>query len=115
MSKDESLKHMADLLRQGATLLDLQCPLCNTPLFRLKNGEMYCSSCKKIVVKEEKEVSKTTRKQVIASLNQTICRKIEEVNSLILKEEDQEKISVLLKNLVTWLDALERIRRLERV
>ena len=115
MSRDESLERMAELLRQGATLLDIQCPLCNTPLFRLSSGEMYCSACQKIVVKEEKEFLKTTRKQVVASLNKTACRKIEELDSLIFKEKDQEKISVLLKNLVTWLDALERIRRLEKM
>ena len=115
MSRDESLERMAELLRRGATLLDVQCPLCNTPLFRLSSGEMYCSTCQKMVVKEEKELLKTTHKQVITSLNKTVCQKIEELDSLIFKEKDQEKISVLLKNLVTWLDALERIRRLEKM
>jgi len=114
MSGDEALKRMADLLRQGATLLDIECPVCHSPIFKLKSGEMYCATCQKIV-REEKEVTKTTQGVLMDSLNRTILKKLEELNSLIVAESDQERLAALLKNLAMWLDALERVRRLEKL
>ena len=53
---------MADLLRQGATLTDLSCPVCASPLFRLKDGTLWCAKCEKkvIVVKEGEEPEKAS-------------------------------------------------------
>ncbi len=51
MSDDRTkLRSMADLLRSGATLTSLACPVCSSPLFRLKNGELWCAQCEKKVV-----------------------------------------------------------------
>ena len=111
VSEDEGLKRMTRLLLQGATLLDIPCPACSSPLFKLKSGELYCSNCQKRVVRAE-EAPKVSQNAVIDSLNQTICRKLMELNELITKEEDQERLGVYLKNLVSWLEALEKARRL---
>ncbi len=48
---------MADLLRQGATLTDLSCPACASPLFRLKDGSLWCANDEKkvVIVKEGEE------------------------------------------------------------
>ena len=115
MTGNETLKRMADLLKQGATLLDVQCPNCNTPLFRLSDGKMYCSACQKHVVRGVNEVTKTTQNSVVNSLNQTIFNKLDELNSMIGNEKDQEKITVLLNNLVKLLEASERIRHLKEM
>ncbi|MCW8801964.1 MAG: hypothetical protein OQK81_01255, partial [Candidatus Bathyarchaeota archaeon] len=50
----ESIKVMADLLRQGATLTQFSCPACSSPLFKLKNKDIWCVKCQKkvIIVKE---------------------------------------------------------------
>jgi len=112
MSKDEGLKRMTHLLLQGATLLNIPCPACDSPLFKLKSGELYCPNCQKHVVKAEEEALKVSQNAVINSLNQTICRKLAELNELITKEENQERLSVYLKNLVSWLEALEKTKRL---
>jgi len=55
--KSDKIRLMAELLRSGATLTDLSCPVCASPLFRLKSGELWCAQCQKkvIVVKEEEE------------------------------------------------------------
>ena len=52
--EDTPIKRMADLLRQGATLTDLSCPVCASPLFRLKDGTLWCEQDQKkvIIVKE---------------------------------------------------------------
>ena len=52
-NKDEA-KIMAGLLRSGNTMLNLACPVCNNPLFRNKNNEIFCPICnKKVIVKKE--------------------------------------------------------------
>jgi len=111
VSEDEGLKRMTRLLLQGATLLDVPCPACDSPLFKLKSGELYCPNCQKRVVRAE-EAPKVSQNAVIDSLNQIICRKLMELNELITKEEDQERLGVYLKNLVSWLEALEKTKRL---
>lgn len=111
VGENKGLNRMTHLLRQGATLLDISCPACDFPLFKLKSGELYCPNCQKRVVRAE-EASTISQSAVIDSLNQTICRKLMELNDLITKEEDQERLSVYLKNLVSWLEALEKTKRL---
>ncbi len=51
---------MADLLTQGATLTDLACPVCASPLFRLKDGTLWCANDEKkvVIVKEGEEPPK---------------------------------------------------------
>ncbi len=112
MGKEEDLKRMTNLLRQGATLLSISCPACGSPLFRLRSGELYCPVCQKRVVRAEKEALRLSQSEIISSLNRTICRKLMELNELIMKEEDQERLSIYLKNLISWLEALEKAQRL---
>ncbi len=50
-----AIKRMADFLRQGAKMLNINCPECNNPLFKLKNSEIFCPSCQKKVVTEKQE------------------------------------------------------------
>ena len=38
---DKHIKRMADLLLKGATLTDLACPVCGSPLFRLKEIDLH--------------------------------------------------------------------------
>ncbi len=46
LEKKESLsKKMANLLAQGAAMLDLSCPACDSILFRLKSSMVYCPNC----------------------------------------------------------------------
>ncbi|RLG83278.1 MAG: hypothetical protein DRO18_08050 [Thermoprotei archaeon] len=38
-SREELIRKMTELLRSGAIMLDQACPLCGSPLFRLRSGE----------------------------------------------------------------------------
>lgn len=56
-NKDEA-KIMAGLLRDGHTMLNLACPLCNNPLFRNKENEIFCPICnKKVIIEKEDTVA----------------------------------------------------------
>ena len=47
-------KIMAGLLRTGNTMLNLACPLCNNPLFRNKENEIFCPICnRKVIIEKE--------------------------------------------------------------
>ncbi|TFG23146.1 MAG: hypothetical protein EU532_13740 [Promethearchaeota archaeon] len=47
---------MADLLREGYTMLNQACPNCRNPIFRSRSGDMFCPTCNKPVVFYEKNV-----------------------------------------------------------
>jgi UPF0148 protein len=56
--KNQKIQRMALFLREGNTLLSEQCPQCNSPLFKMKSGEIYCASCDKkvLIVKDEEQI-----------------------------------------------------------
>jgi len=45
-----AIKRMTELLRGGATMLGEHCPLCGSPLFRLRSGEIVCPVHGRVVV-----------------------------------------------------------------
>ena len=108
---------MTDLLRQGATLTELPCPACSSPLFKLRSGDLWCAQCQKrvIVVKEGESPIKATSSMLLTSLESTLLTKIQEVERRIREEADVEKLQGLGGILSTLLESLERIRRLKRV
>ena len=110
---DESVKAMADLLRRGATLTNLACPACASPIFRLKNGDLWCASCKKkvIVVKEGEEPLQATSSMVLSSLEATLLTKIQRIQKQIQEETDIEKLQKLNEILSSLLENLEKLRK----
>ena len=50
---DDSTKLMANLLHQGATMLDEYCPNCGKILFRLRTGKIFCPSCESEVNRDK--------------------------------------------------------------
>ena len=107
---------MVDLLRQGATLTELPCPACSSPLFRMSSGELWCAKCKKrvIVVKEGDTPAETTSPVFFTKLESTLLTKIEEIEAKIRGEEDPEQLHRLGNLLSTLLENLEKIKRAKR-
>jgi UPF0148 protein len=104
---------MADMLRQGATLTELSCPACSSPIFRMQSGELWCGHCKKrvIVIKEGDSTAEATSSVSLAKLEITLLSKIEETEGRINEESDPEKLEMLGRLLSTLLENLEKIRR----
>jgi len=106
---------MADLLRQGATLTDLACPACCSPLFRLKNGDLWCEKDqKKVVVVKEGEEPKTATSTALDSLEATLMTKIQEIQSKMQNEQDPNQLDSLGKTLSGLLENLERTKKIRK-
>ena len=114
---DEDIKRMVDLLRQGATLTDLACPACASPLFRFKNGNLWCAKCEKrvIVVKEGEEAAKLASSMALENVETMLLAKIQDVQKRMQYEENVEELQKLSTALSGLLEALEKTRKAKRL
>ncbi|MGQ4873757.1 MAG: Sjogren's syndrome/scleroderma autoantigen 1 family protein [Promethearchaeia archaeon] len=128
INEDTDTKIMANLLKSGYTMLNLACPVCNTPLFRNKEKEIFCPICKKkvVIIKENsntnlikseegsnnfqelseesmdtKELKKRVKK-VIHSKIEFLCNKLE-------NEDQLEKISSIINIINLLFDFYKKI------
>ena len=111
--KDEA-KIMASLLRTGHTMLNLACPLCNNPLFRNKENEIFCPICnKKVIIEKDKSTSNNVEniyKEETYAQNSIVTDKQSQSNPNILVEILENKINLIAQKLEpeTQLDLIER-------
>jgi UPF0148 protein len=106
---------MVDLLRQGSTLTDLACPVCASPIFKLRNGDLWCAKCEKkvVVVKEGEEPTKITSSMVLDTLEATLLTKIQEIQNKMQTEQNVDELQKLGKALSDLLENLEKIRKIK--
>lgn len=118
MSKEDEvvIKKMANLLRAGARMLQEVCPICKTPLVRLKSGEVICPKCERrvYIVKSDAEERNILARLTIQSLEDTLTKKISFLNEKISRESDLDELYESLKVLIAILEAMEKIRRLSK-
>jgi UPF0148 protein len=107
---------MADLLRQGSTLTELACPVCASPLFRLKSGDLWCGKCEKkvIVVKEGEEETKATSSVALENLEATLMAKVQKIQDRIEREENPEELQKLNTVLSGLLENIEKIGKAKK-
>ncbi len=113
---DDHINRGADLLRQGATLTDLACPVCASPLFRLKNGTLWCVKDEKkvIIVKEGEETTKATTNAAMETLEATLLAKVQDLQGKIQRTDSVEELQKLSSALSDLLDSLEKIKRMKK-
>ena len=107
---DSAIKKMAELLRQGATMLADACPQCGSPL--LKVGEdLYCATCDRriVIVDSDAEVESQAVKVLLPQLKETLLTKLMALNEVIEKENDTEALTKLANLMVLLLQALHRL------
>jgi len=106
---------MADLLRQGATLTDLSCPACASPLFRLKDGTLWCAKDEKkvIVVKEGEEPEKASN-AAYDKLEATLLAKVEDIQNKIQQTDNVDELQKLSTALSELLNNLEKIKKMKK-
>jgi len=108
---------MADLLRSGATLTSLSCPVCSSPLFRLKNGDLWCGQCQKkvIVVREEQEFDEAKSITALSSVEHTLVEKILEINEKMQSTNDSDDLQKLNAILSSLLENLKKVRSFRKI
>jgi len=116
-TENTPIKRMANLLRQGDTLTDLSCPVCASPLFRLKDGTLWCAKDEKkvVVVKEGEVAPKPVVPTNIAydKLETTLMAKIADIQGKIEKTEDVAELQKLTIALSELLNTVEKIRKMK--
>ena len=108
---------MADLLTQGATLTDLSCPVCSSPLFRLQDGTLWCAKDeKKVVIVKEGEEAPTAPASASGydKLESTLRGKIGDLQEKIEKTQDTEELQKLSAALSQLLDSLDKIQKMKK-
>jgi len=116
LGEEKLIKKMAELLKDGSTMLDKSCPVCNTPLFQLKTGEIICPKCNKrvFIVSSEAEEARVFSELAVSGLERTIAAKLNELDSRLRYVDDLEELRLITAILIGLLDALEKIRKLSR-
>ena len=110
----EDAQKMADLLRSGYTMLNLACPVCNNPLFRSKNQEIFCPICnKRILIKKGEDLhskSNIIEKRIINDEKLIKTNKNSDIKINSLREILEEKIDYISQKLKdeTQIDLIER-------
>ena len=114
-TNQKDLQNMADLLKQGATLTELSCPACSSPLFKLKSGELWCAKCQKrvLVIKEGETPEEATRSIMLSGVESTVLAKIREVQAKINEEKDPTQLEKLSTTLTSLLENLEKIKKMK--
>lgn len=114
--EEQHIRRMADLLRQGATLTDLACPACSSPLFKLKSGDLWCAKCeRKVIVVKEGEEPQITSQMVLDAMEATLLAKVQEIQSKMQQEKNIEELRELGTALSDLLENLEKIRKVKRI
>ncbi|MFW9836273.1 MAG: Sjogren's syndrome/scleroderma autoantigen 1 family protein [Candidatus Thorarchaeota archaeon] len=107
---DTSVKRMAELLRQGATMLADACPQCGSPLFKVKD-DIYCAKCDRRIVyaQSDEEVEVQAVKILIPGLRETLINKLKALNEVVDNETDTEVLTKLANLMVLLLQALHKL------
>jgi len=107
---------MANLLKQGAALTEYSCPVCASPLFKLKTGDLWCAKCQKhvVIVKEGETTAEATRTLTLNAVESTVLMKIQEIEKRLKEETDATQLEKLTATLTSLLENLEKIRKIKR-
>ncbi len=107
---------MADQLRQGSALTELACPSCASPIFRLRNGDLWCARCeKRVIVLKEGDAEKMLDSMTLEKTEATLLKKVQEIQSRMQHEDNVEELQKLDATLAGLLENLEKIRKIRKV
>jgi len=108
------IRKMAELLKAGATMLSMTCPVDKVPLFKLRSGEVICPVCgtRFYIVKDEAERGAATSSIALENLERTVVSKIVQLNDSLRTLNADMVSKDMLESLKLWLEILEKIRSL---
>ncbi|WP_449461656.1 Sjogren's syndrome/scleroderma autoantigen 1 family protein [Tardisphaera miroshnichenkoae] len=113
MVNDEDIKRMANLLKSGATMLADTCPVCGSPLFKLRDGQVICPHCNKpvVFVKAGQQEASAMEPYIIERVKEVLLKRLSEVSAAL--DADSDNMSSYVSLISTILDSLKKIKELE--
>jgi len=114
-NKDDTIKRMADLLRQGSTLTNLSCPACGSPLFRLKDQTLWCvKDKKKVIIMKRGSEEKNSNNTTYDKIEKTLLSKVNKLQDRIENTEKLDELQKLTSTLSEILTTLEKINKIKK-
>ncbi len=114
-SHEDAAKKGADLLRQGATMLPHSCPICGSPLFKLKNGDIVCPIHGKVaIVSDESEIVEKVSAPLFAKIEEKILKQLDMLSEDIGRTSSYDEDLKLSRAIAGWLEVIERLRMLKK-
>ncbi|BAA79119.1 conserved hypothetical protein [Aeropyrum pernix K1] len=99
---DDIVKKMAQLMMQGAVMLDKTCPADGLPLFKLKTGDVVCPVHGKVViVASDEEARDVEVEEIIREVRYRAARNV-------MKGLEEDNVDTVSK----WLGVLETAERI---
>jgi len=95
-------------------MLQETCPQCGTPLFR-KGNETFCAKCNRpvVIIRNIEDENRLVTDQILDSAEQTLLTKIQQTSTALKTESDPEKLLAYGNALKTWLETIDRLRKLK--
>ncbi|WP_371801965.1 Sjogren's syndrome/scleroderma autoantigen 1 family protein [Candidatus Lokiarchaeum ossiferum] len=126
MNSDRIVKDMAKLLRNGATMLDKECPKCGKILFRLKTGTIFCPNCsdtiksstnieRNSVAIHSKENENSKDSGYFYDLNNIFSNLILKLSKKLDNLDDSVSIAQILKNINSSLEIISKLKNLKNL
>jgi len=113
IDRKEALKKMSELLRSGAVMLSEKCPAkgCTMPLFRLRTGEVVCPIHGRVyLVRTDEEAKEVMARTSISRVLEVLESRVIEILYNASKSPEERGY----REIIGWLEVLERIRKLRR-
>ncbi|MEM0021436.1 MAG: Sjogren's syndrome/scleroderma autoantigen 1 family protein [Fervidicoccaceae archaeon] len=112
---EDAAKKGAELLRQGAAMLSQSCPICGSPLFRLKNGDIVCPIHGKVaIVSDETEAVIEISTPLFARMEEKILKQLEILSEDIGRTSSYDEDLKLSRAIASWLDVVAKLRELRK-
>ena len=100
----DTMRRASELLLAGATMLQLSCPQCSDPIYKLRDGTMQCATCNQQVF-FERQLSDNQKKE-LREMDSPVKKKIEQLSQQLEHEEDPDKIIKLAETIKKLKDIL---------
>jgi UPF0148 protein len=117
MSREETVKDMADLLRSGAVMLSEQCPVCEGIIFKLRNGEKVCPNCRKSsekIINSHIESKTTIRSDELDVIERILFSKLQNATKKISETSELSDMTPLLHLCNEITTVLEKVHNLRK-
>ncbi len=115
VDKSDAIKRSAELLKQGATMLSLQCPKCGSPLFKIRTGEIVCPIHGRVhVISDESELIEEVSKDILSELEEKVVNKLRTMSNEIGTGRNPREEADYAEAFLNWLNVLEKIRNLKK-